>query len=130
MNSVHGRVLISTQDREVEMGGSAPRILSLDDYFMTETEKTVKDPVTGVETKETLMQYEYEEDLEPKYRNDLVKTFKKNVENGYFQFIIVDGVNSQVKHFEEMVTCATQRRFQVSNFLYFFRGEFTTAPFV
>lgn len=29
------------------MGGSAPRILSLDDYFIVETEKEEKDPETG-----------------------------------------------------------------------------------
>jgi YLP motif-containing protein 1 len=29
------------------MGGSAPRILALDDYFMVETEKEDKDPETG-----------------------------------------------------------------------------------
>lgn len=29
------------------MGGSAPRILCLDDYFMVETEKEDKEPETG-----------------------------------------------------------------------------------
>ena len=29
------------------MGGAAPRILSLDAYFMNEIEKLVKDPDTG-----------------------------------------------------------------------------------
>lgn len=39
------------QDREVENGGSPPRILSLDDYFMVETEKMVLDPDTGRKVK-------------------------------------------------------------------------------
>lgn len=101
------------------MGGCAPRIISLDDYFMAETEKLVKDPITNSEVKQTVMQYEYEPDLEPKYRNDLVKTFKKTVENQYFPFIIVDCVNDQVKHFEHMVAYATQKRFQVSTVFFF-----------
>jgi len=31
------------QDKEVEQGGSAPRILSLDDYFLVEKEVESKD---------------------------------------------------------------------------------------
>lgn len=34
---------IFIQDKEVEQGGSAPRILSLDDYFLVEKEIETKD---------------------------------------------------------------------------------------
>ncbi len=101
------------QDKEVEMGESPPRIFSLDDYFIQEIEKKIKDPVTKAEMITTVMEYEYEPDLEPKYRTDLIKTFKKNVENGYFPFIIVDCVNEQVRHIEDMAKFASQRKFQV-----------------
>lgn len=45
------------QDKEVECGGAPPRVLVLDDYFMTEVEKVEKDPDTGrrVKTKVGLM---------------------------------------------------------------------------
>lgn len=39
------------QDKEVEYGGSAPRVLSLDDYFITEVEKVDKDPESGKKVK-------------------------------------------------------------------------------
>lgn len=39
------------QDKEVECGGTPPRVLVLDDYFMTEVEKVVKDPDTGKKVK-------------------------------------------------------------------------------
>jgi pantothenate kinase-related protein Tda10 len=39
------------KDKEVENGGNAPRILSLDDYFMAEVEKEVQDPETGRRVK-------------------------------------------------------------------------------
>lgn len=41
------------QDKEVDCGGTPPRVLGLDDYFMTEVEKVKKDPDTGrgVKTK-------------------------------------------------------------------------------
>ena len=35
------------QDKEVTNGGSAPRILSIDDYFMVENDIVIKDPDTG-----------------------------------------------------------------------------------
>ena len=35
-------------------GGSAPRMLCLDDYFMTEVEKTVRDPDSGKMVKKTV----------------------------------------------------------------------------
>ena len=48
-----GEWLIShyQQDKEVENGGSAPRMLCLDDYFMLESEKVKKDPETGKNVK-------------------------------------------------------------------------------
>lgn len=39
------------QDKEVEFGGAPPRVLGLDDYFMTEVEKEEKDPDTGKRIK-------------------------------------------------------------------------------
>lgn len=44
------------KDKEVDCGGAPPRVLVLDDYFMTEVEKVEKDPDTGkrVKTKVSL----------------------------------------------------------------------------
>lgn len=39
------------QDKEVDCGGAPPRVLVLDDYFMTEVEKVEKDPDTGRKIK-------------------------------------------------------------------------------
>ena len=38
---------MSLQDKEVTNGGGAPRILSIDDYFMAEHDIVFKDPDTG-----------------------------------------------------------------------------------
>lgn len=35
----------------MEFGGAPPRVLGLDDYFMTEVEKEEKDPDTGKRIK-------------------------------------------------------------------------------
>ena len=39
------------------------RVLGLDDYFMTEVEKTIKDPDTGKTTKKRVRIVCYSEDL-------------------------------------------------------------------
>nr|CAD7459621.1 unnamed protein product [Timema tahoe] len=95
------------------MGGSAPRILSLDDYFMVEVEKEGKDPETGRKVTTKVMEYEYEAAMEKHYQSSLLKAFKKTVNDGYFPFIIVDCINDQVKQFEEMWSYAKQKGFQV-----------------
>ncbi|EFA01550.2 hypothetical protein TcasGA2_TC007111 [Tribolium castaneum] len=99
------------KDKEVENGGSAPRILSLDDYFMVEQEKEVTEEGKKVKIKE--MVYEYEAEMEESYRTSLIKSFKKTITDGYFSFIIVDNVNDKVKYFGEMWSYAKQYGFQV-----------------
>jgi len=49
---LYGRTdaIIDCQDKESTFKVSA-RVLGLDDYFMTEVEKSVKDPDTGKTTK-------------------------------------------------------------------------------
>lgn len=96
----------------MENGGSAPRILSLDDYFMVEQEKEVFEDGKKQKVKE--MVYEYEAEMEESYRASFVKSFKKTITDGYFPFIIVDNINDKVKYFGEMWSFAKQNGFQVS----------------
>ncbi|XP_014255755.1 YLP motif-containing protein 1 isoform X2 [Cimex lectularius] len=98
--------------REVQMGGSAPRILSLDDYFMVEIEKIETDS-DGRKSAKKVMEYEYEAAMEPQYRESMVKSFKKTLNDGYFPFVIVDAVNNKLHHFEEISSFAKQKGFQV-----------------
>ncbi|XP_068210451.1 YLP motif-containing protein 1-like isoform X6 [Palaemon carinicauda] len=101
------------KDREIENGGSPPRILSLDDYFMVETEKMVEDPDTGRKVKTKIMDYEYEPDLEDAYRLSLIKSFKKQVDDGFFPFIIIDCVNNRLEHFNEILSYGKKNSFEV-----------------
>ncbi|CAG9859718.1 unnamed protein product [Phyllotreta striolata] len=108
-----GKTFLAKQikDKEVENGGSAPRILSLDDYFLVEQEKKIVEDGKAQIVKE--MVYEYEADMEESYRMSFMKSFKKTITDGYFPFIIVDNVNDKVKHFGEMWSFAKQNGFQV-----------------
>lgn len=101
------------KDREVENGGNPPRILCLDDYFMVETEKMIADPDTGRKVKTKIMEYEFEPELEESYRMSLIKSFKRQVDDGFFPFIIVDCIHNKVKHFAEMATHAKKCNFEV-----------------
>ena len=83
------------KEKEVEMGGEQPRTMALDDYFECEGE------------------YEYEPDMEQSYRANLLKSFKKNIDSGLFQFILVDAINDKVNHFREFWSYAKQNGYEV-----------------
>ena len=59
------------------------------------------------------LEYEYDAALEPNYRQSLIKSFKKQVDNLLFNFIIVDAVFDKVDHFEEIWSYAKSKGFQV-----------------
>ncbi|KZC11664.1 YLP motif-containing protein 1 [Dufourea novaeangliae] len=100
------------KDREVEQGGSAPRILSLDDYFLVEKEiESTDDNGKKVTVKD--MVYEYEEAMEQSYITSLVKAFKKNITDGFFSFIILDCINEKICDYEEMWSFAKTKGFKV-----------------
>ena len=43
------------QDKEVANGGTAPRMLCLDDYFVVEVERIVTEPETGKKVKKMVI---------------------------------------------------------------------------
>ncbi|XP_015125007.1 uncharacterized protein LOC107046808 isoform X2 [Diachasma alloeum] len=100
------------KDKELEQGGSAPRILSLDDYFLVEKDvETTDDNGKKVINKE--MVYEYEEAMEPSYVASLVKAFKKNITDGFFNFIVLDAINEKISDYEELWSFAKTKGFKV-----------------
>ncbi|XP_023148190.2 YLP motif-containing protein 1 isoform X2 [Amphiprion ocellaris] len=101
------------RDKEVDCGGAPPRVLVLDDYFMTEVEKVEKDPDTGRRVKTKGLEYEYEPEMEDTYRNSMLKTFKKTLDDGFFPFIILDTINDRVKHFDQFWSAAKTKGFEV-----------------
>uniref|UniRef100_A0A671MYK2 YLP motif-containing protein 1 n=1 Tax=Sinocyclocheilus anshuiensis TaxID=1608454 RepID=A0A671MYK2_9TELE len=101
------------RDKEVECGGAPPRVLGLDDYFMTEVEKVEKDPDTGKRVKNKVLEYEYEPEMEDTYRSSMLKTFKKTLDDGFFPFIILDAINHKVKYFDQFWSAAKTKGFEV-----------------
>ncbi|XP_037837481.1 YLP motif-containing protein 1 isoform X2 [Kryptolebias marmoratus] len=101
------------RDKEVECGGAPPRVLVLDDYFMTEVEKVQKDPDTGKRVKTKVLEYEYEPEMEDTYRSSMLKTFRKTLDDGFFPFIILDTINDRVKHFDQFWSAAKTKGFEV-----------------
>ncbi|KAM4633124.1 uncharacterized protein ylpm1 isoform 2-T2 [Polymixia lowei] len=101
------------RDKEVDCGGAPPRVLVLDDYFMTEVEKVEKDPDTGRRVKNKVLEYEYEPEMEDTYRSSMLKTFKKTLDDGFFPFIIIDTINDRVKHFDQFWSAAKTKGFEV-----------------
>ncbi|XP_045551224.1 YLP motif-containing protein 1 [Salmo salar] len=101
------------RDKEVECGGAPPRVLGLDDYFMTEVEKMEKDQDTGKRVKLKCLEYEYEAEMEDTYRNSMLKTFRKTLDDGFFPFIIIDAINDRVKYFDQFWSAAKTKGFEV-----------------
>lgn len=61
------------------------------------------------------MEYEFEPEMESQYRASLIKSFRKNLADGYFPFMILDCINNKLEHYEEVSTFAKQKGFQVSH---------------
>lgn len=101
------------KDKEIEMGASAPRILSIDDYFATEVDEVIKCPKTGKDIPHKVIAYEYEQAMEERYLQYLVKSFKKTVTDGYFDFIVVDAVYEKMEHVMEVISYGRSNGFVV-----------------
>lgn len=107
------------KDKEIELGGSAPRVMSIDDYFMTEVDATETDPETGRSRTVKKMEYEkFEKSLEETYTSYLMKSFKKNITDGHFNFIIIDCVNDSEKIYGEFYNFGKSNGFMVSNYIF------------
>lgn len=106
--------LIKDKELEICHGNSAPRILSLDDYFLLETEEVRKCEKTGRKIIEKRMEYEYEESMEENYIKNLIKTFKKTITDGLFDFIIVDSNNESLNIYNEFHDFAKTHGFTVN----------------
>ncbi|KAL1450763.1 hypothetical protein WDU94_003088 [Cyamophila willieti] len=102
------------KEKEAANGGERNlRILSLDDYFMTsEVEKEILDE-RGQKKRVKTFEYEYEAELEESYRQSLVKSFKKNVTDAFFSFLIVDANNDQLSYYADMYLHAKSKGFAV-----------------
>ena len=61
------------------------------------------------------MKYEYDAELESSYRSSLVKSFKKQIDDGYFSFILVDCINDKTEHYRPMWSYAKQKGFEVKS---------------
>ena len=101
------------KDKEVAEGGSAPRILSIDDYFMSEVDETKKCEKTGRNVSVRKIVYEFDAGSEDNYMHYLVKSFKKNLTDGMFNFIIVDCNCDSLNYFHMFSDAAKTQGFSV-----------------
>ncbi|KAJ7564448.1 hypothetical protein O6H91_02G017900 [Diphasiastrum complanatum] len=110
------------RDVEVMNGGNAPRIHSMDDYFMAEVEEDQADGdgSTSASTyrgkkrlAKKVMKYCYEPEMEEIYRASMLRAFKKTLEEGMFSFIIVDDRNILVADFAQFWAIAKRTGYEV-----------------
>lgn len=102
------------KEREVKNGGTAPRLMSIDDYFINEVEEKVVNEA-GKSSTETKMLYDFDSKMEKAYAESLLKAFRKQIDNGYFNFIVVDAVFDKTDLLDRFWSYAKVKGFQVSN---------------
>ncbi|XP_055632525.1 uncharacterized protein LOC129773002 isoform X2 [Toxorhynchites rutilus septentrionalis] len=98
---------------EVKHGGQAPRVLSIDDYFLVDTEEREPDPVTGRPVLITRSEYQFDAEMEEVYMQNLVKAFKRTITDKLYNFVIVDCVNERLLHYNEFHNFARSNGFKV-----------------
>nr|XP_004299395.2 PREDICTED: YLP motif-containing protein 1 isoform X2 [Fragaria vesca subsp. vesca] len=109
------------RDLEVENGGGAPRIHSMDDYFMTEVEKVEESDASKSSSSsrgkkpvvKKVMEYCYEPEMQEAYRSSMLKAFKKTLEDDVFTFVIVDDRNLRVAEFAQFWAIAKSSGYEV-----------------
>lgn len=83
------------QEKEVLNSRSAPRILSVDHFFVEDGK------------------FDYDPELEPTYRHELFKLFKRQIDEGFFSVILLDCINERIEQFSQFYQYAKINRFQV-----------------
>jgi len=63
------------------------------------------------------MEYEYDAAMEASYQVSFLKSFKRQIDDCYFSFIIVDAVFDKVAQLDEFWSYAMSKGFQVSSYL-------------
>ncbi|CAN4099356.1 unnamed protein product [Withania somnifera] len=109
------------RDLEVENGATAPRIHSMDDYFMTEVDKVEESEISKSSgsirgkkmVSKKVMEYCYEPEMEEAYRSSMLKAFKKTLDEGAFSFVIVDDRNLRVADFAQFWATAKRSGYEV-----------------
>ncbi|XP_058452631.1 YLP motif-containing protein 1-like [Malaya genurostris] len=99
---------------EVKNGGQAPRVLSIDDYFLVENEEREPDPITGRPVLITKSEYQFDAEMEEVYMQNLVKAFKRTITEQLYNFVIVDCVNERLQHYNEFHNFARSNGFKES----------------
>ncbi|XP_039958720.1 putative uncharacterized protein DDB_G0282133 [Bactrocera tryoni] len=89
------------KEKELEMGGTNPRILSIDDYFLIENDYEERCPKTGKKIPKKEVLYEYDADMEETYMQYLIKSFKKTISDNLYDFIIIDCNNNSLRTLNE-----------------------------
>lgn len=92
----------------VENQQPACRLISIDDFYMTDDEDT------GVAGSSRLSnKYVYDVSMEEVYKRQLVKLASRQMDNDFFNLLIVDSINQRVAELDELAAQARTRGFRV-----------------
>ncbi|GMH38380.1 hypothetical protein BSKO_06264 [Bryopsis sp. KO-2023] len=104
------------REMAISKGLDAPRIHSIDDYFMLEVENTVAESEScrkGKQRKVVELQYCYEPEMEGNYQLSLVKAFTRTIDEGRFNFVILDAPHPRFADFRDCMLVAQRAGYEV-----------------
>jgi len=107
------RTARTIRDIEVACGGEAPRVMSIDDYFLVEKQVTRRDEETGSDVKVSDMEYEWDAAAEDAYKASALKAFRSTIDKGMYRFLIIDAPNARAADFEEYWSHAKYKGYEV-----------------
>lgn len=102
------------KEQELAMSGQTPTVLSIDDYFLVEKKIEQRGNTKSVATPDKIMIYEYDHFKVRQFMGCLLNKYKKTLQEGLSNFVIVDCWNDQLKEYEEFYSVAKKNGYVVS----------------
>ncbi|KXZ45919.1 hypothetical protein GPECTOR_49g503 [Gonium pectorale] len=102
------------REAELEAGAEAPRLHSLDDYYMQEVEVEVVEEEGGRKKrrKVTELKYVYEPEMEATYFRDLVRSVSRSCEDRRHSFVVVDAPVLRAEQLRELTAAGQRANFE------------------
>ncbi|GLC38477.1 hypothetical protein PLESTB_001730100 [Pleodorina starrii] len=102
------------REAELEAGAEAPRLHSMDDYYMQEVEREVVEEEGGRKKrrKVTELKYVYEPEMEVTYFRDLVRAVGRSCEDRRYSFVVVDAPVMRAEQLRELMAAGQRANWE------------------
>ncbi|GIL86573.1 hypothetical protein Vretimale_11555 [Volvox reticuliferus] len=102
------------REAELEAGAEAPRLHSMDDYYMQEVEVEVVEEEAGRKKRRrvTELKYVFEPEMEDTYFRDLIRAVGRSCEDRRHSFVVIDAPVLRAEQLRELMTVGQRANFE------------------